>query len=809
MTGRSFDVDELLQLLGAVRDEHITPEQVARLENIISQDSEARRFYLRFLTIHGLLEQAAVAMPVEEGAVLPAKTTARPEKRSWAHRYWPIAAVAAAVMIAVSTWWLLSTPSDNKNREERIALAWRVTPTSNARFEHLTPNSLRLERGEVRIEAVKAEPEPGQVANEFAPMTVATPAGKVTVDGSDFLVGAHDAGHLPMKGAREMKQLTRVLVLAGMATLINQHGSITGESNSLLAAEPGQAPAKEMVLANTGFAVDMYRQLAKQEGGKNLFFSPYSISIALAMAAEGARGETAAEMGNVLHFPRTARRIGDDAQLIPWQTALIHTGLAQISRDLARLPKQQAEPFVLRIANALWAERTYPFRPQFLKTLNDSYGTGAAFPCDFVNDFERERVRINTWVADQTNQRIENLLPADAVTKLTRMVLTNAIYFKGDWVQQFAKRSTRPEDFTTLAGTRVKTPMMSGQFKHARFAYVGAGDPSESLEQGKADHFRLVELPYKGGLAMVLIAPDNVRGLPRLEAQLTTDNLDKWLGRLRAEEKVEIRMPRFKLTSGYELPNALRQLGMMRAFRMPGPDGADFSGMSDSQDLYISGVHHKAFVAVNEEGTEAAAATGVAIALGGPPKLPPTFAGDRPFLFLIRDPASKTILFMGRITDATGIANHDRTEAQERGLKIARTTPTKHPLHQRLKNAAGVAVIRLHRDPNGIRLDSDSAGRLILPCRVALSLKGTLKTDSVATLTIAKQVQESESGQEFLNFFNKSASAVLAVYQREGGQWVVTDIIEIDEEARLIASNLFSIPIDRLSALVRSPGKDE
>lgn len=810
MTGRAFDNDELFELLGAVRDEQITPAQVAKLEEIISQNSEARRQYLRFLTIHGLLEQAAVAIPADPAALTmlepPAPLPLRGKRRL---QLWPITAAAAALLTAVTAWWLLSNDQDEGKIVQppaRLVSTWKVTPTGQARFEQLTPTSLKLEHGEVRIEAIQVEAQGQDAPQEAMSMTVATPAGKVTVDGSDFLVGAHELVQSQEKG-EGMKHFTRVLVLAGIATLINPHGSITGEADNLLAAQADQAPAKHAVEANAGLAIDLYRQLKKQKPGPNLFFSPYSISLALAMTAEGARGQTAAEMGKVLHFPDIARRVGDDAQLIPWQTALIHSGFAQLSRNLAGTPKKDTDRHELRIANALWGDQRYPFRQQFVESLKGAYDVGAVQPCDFIGNSEKERQRINGWVADQTNKRIENLLPPGSVNELTRLVLTNAIYFKADWLQKFDKRSTKPADFFTLAGGRVKTPMMSGTFEKARFAFIGTGDARKSLVTGTADNLRLVELPYKGGLSMVLIAPDSVGGLPKLEAKLTTDNLAKWLGRLRAEDKVEVALPRFKFLTEYRLVDALKQLGMVRAFLPPGPDGADFSGMSQSgnRELYIGGVYHKAFVAVNEEGTEAAAATGVTGLLGAPPKPPPQFIGNRPFLFLIRDPASGTILFMGRITDPTGVANNDRSERQEAGIKLARTAPTKHPLYQRLKDAAGVAIIRAYRHPSGnMELKGDASGRTLLQCHIALPLKGELKADTLPWLAIERKVEESEAGQAFGDFFSKSFGqvAVLAVYERQGNQFVIQETIELEEEPQLIVAALYSIPTEKLTKII-------
>ena len=796
MSDRPFDEDELLELLGAVRDEQITSEQLARLEAILIHSAEARTYYLRFMAIHGLLEQSTIAFPVPQEAA-PASTTPPMPSRP----VWPIVLAGMAIAIAVGVgfvvWWAISGPTGEGTPPGNLpTIAWTPTPIGNAKFEKTGPNTLRLDRGEVRIET--------QGNAGHAPIVVETPAGKVSITGSDVLVGAYEVTDSEKKGENQMMHFTRVLVLTGMVTLINQHGSITGEANTLLATEPGRAPAKLVVEANTEFGLDLYRQLVKQQEEKNLFFSPYSISIALAMASEGARGKTADEFGNVLHFPKEARRIGADAQTIPWQTAMIHTGLAQVSRDLVGQAKKDAGGFDLRIANAFWAEQTYPFDPRFVKTLNDSYGTGGAFPCDFAAKSEAERQRINRWVENNTNQRIKDLMPAGSVGPLTRMVLTNAIYFKGDWVQKFDKRQTKPGNFTTITGKSVKAPMMSSKFDRVNFAFIGKGDPTQSLKTGVMGNFRLVELPYKGGLSMVLIAPDNVRGLPALEANLTAQTLRAWLSKLRAEEDVKVTLPRFKFTSDNELSELLKRLGLVRAFETPGENGADFSGMvqGGKRDLTVSGVHHKAFVAVNEEGTEAAAATGIGLKGGGPPKLPPQFVADRPFIFLIRDPKSGTVLFMGRVTDASGVANTDRSESDEAGLKQARETPTKHALYQPLKDAAGVAIIRAQRD----RVDVDGMGGMVLKCRAVLNLKGEIKTGTISSILFGKNVMESEAGREFCDFFNPTYGTytVVVPYRRDANRLVVDRVIDADEQALLLLSNIYGIPVDRLTSAVKT-----
>ncbi len=490
-----------------------------------------------------------------------------------------------------------------------------------------------------------------------------------------------------------------------------------------------------VVKSNSEFALDLYARLKGENAGKNLFFSPYSVSSALAMVAEGARGETAEQMGKVLRFPEAARRGGDDAKLLPWDMAQVHTGLAALNdhfragsrgapkavrekiealrkelqaanrsaADLLRARKfaeqekaarksqaiaaglnklqSQYGQYELRVANALWGEKSYPFKQPYIDTIHKYYRTGGLFPVDFRNDYEGARKRINGWVEEQTANRIKDLIPANAVDeetkKLMRLVLTNAIYFKGEWAEVFAEGQTKDEDFTLAGGRKVRAPLMHrGGMGSARYAaFRGDGsffDTPARVPRGKVDEktvypdergFTMLELPYKGGeVAMLVILPRSTDGLEALEKKLTAENLTAWVGKLR-QRGVHVYLPKFKVETKYDLGKTLQGMGMVRAFNDPrAADGAQFDGMSQSQDpaqkLYVSKVLHKAFVEVNEKGTEAAAATAVMMAMpksAAPVSVPftPTFRADRPFLFLIRDRQSGSILFLGRMVNPT------------------------------------------------------------------------------------------------------------------------------------------------------------
>jgi serine protease inhibitor len=434
-----------------------------------------------------------------------------------------------------------------------------------------------------------------------------------------------------------------------------------------------KAQMKEITSANGDFAIDLYRQLAKQPEyrDKNLFFSPYSIFCALAMTAEGARGETAAQMGSVLHFPETARHIGGDAKSIPWNTSMIHVGVAALDeRFMSDTAKKQ---YALRVANALWIEKTYPIQQSYADTIQRFY-RGGVFPVDFIDRSESERQKINAWIEEQTNKHIKDMIPPRGVNENTRLVLTNAIYFKGDWLESFVENRTKEDRFTTTAGKDMRVAMMLGPGMRAvRYgAFQADGSffktpatvsrkSTQSLYPDK-DGFLMIELPYKGGdLSMVVILPQDIGGLDRLEKSLSNANFQSWCGKLE-KRPVHVYLPKFKLKTDYGLSRALVSLGMTRAFVDPTrPNGAQFDGMCTSQNprqkFSITDVLHKAFVEVNEKGTEAAAATVVAhaVPVSVRPTEPftPTFRANKPFVFIIRDVKTGIILFLGRMTNPT------------------------------------------------------------------------------------------------------------------------------------------------------------
>jgi serpin B len=385
---------------------------------------------------------------------------------------------------------------------------------------------------------------------------------------------------------------------------------------SRMDGKEAKAPAdtKAVVKGNTEFALALYRQLRGQKG--NLFISPYSISTALAMTYAGARGQTAEEMARALNFPSGHQRL--------------HTAFAKLLVDLNGDGKKRG--YQLSVANALWGQKNFGFLPDFLNLTRDSYGAGLN-EVDFQGATEEARKTINAWVEKQTQDKIKDLLQPGVLNASTCLVLTNAIYFKGFWDSQFNKKATQQRPFHLQGGESVKVPLM---YQKGKFRYLDGGD------------FQALELPYQGkDLSMVILLPKKADGLAALEEKLTASNLAGWLGRLHRDE-VHVTLPRFKMIREFRLRGALAALGMRRAFA---PGQADFTGMSGSgRKLFVSEVIHKAFVDVNEEGTEAAAATAVIVKKEAAAE-PTVFRADHPFLFLIQDLRTGSVLFLGRLTN--------------------------------------------------------------------------------------------------------------------------------------------------------------
>jgi serpin B len=390
--------------------------------------------------------------------------------------------------------------------------------------------------------------------------------------------------------------------------------------------------------ATNELAVDLHRQLAT--GNENLCVSPYSIENALAMTFAGADGGTRSEMARVLHFP-------SDASAVAPSFASLQHSLEEMSTKTAEMVKKSrefggpSEPITLNIANRLFAQKDYDFRQNFLSLVNQNYG--AAFePLDFTADPKAATQHINKWVADQTRDKIRDLIPADALNKLTRLVLANALYLKAPWADPFSDKTTQPEPFHVRSGAPVDVPMMR---KTARFGYA------------KREGFTAVSLPYAGDdLQFLILLPQEVNGLHTLESKLTADLLAQCT-KLEAQD-VDLHLPKFKLEPPtVALAEYLQALGMKSAFDIP-QGSANFDKMAPRKPndyLHISNVFHKTFIALDEKGTEAAAATAVVMmrATGmARPKPPPIEVNvDCPFVYAIQHVPSGVCLFLGRVTN--------------------------------------------------------------------------------------------------------------------------------------------------------------
>ena len=378
-----------------------------------------------------------------------------------------------------------------------------------------------------------------------------------------------------------------------------------------------KADMQSMVEGNRAFALDLYGELKGGEG--NLFFSPHSISTAFAMTYAGARGNTAVQMAEVLHFSLEQERL--------------HPAFASIDKALGKMEKQGN--IELTTANSLWPQRGFPLLEEYLSLVRKHYGVSIT-PVDYAKAREKARQMINAWVEAKTKKKIKNLLQPGVLDALTRLVLVNAIYFKGRWANPFKKSLTEDRPFWLRPGRSVEVPMMT-QKKEFRY--------------GEHDRVQILELSYAGDeISMLVLLPKKVDGLKDLESVLTKENLTKWKATM-DEREVRVYFPRFKVTSRFRLDSTLGALGMTDAFDAA---KADFSGMDGRKHgLFIGAAVHQAFVEVNEQGTEAAASTGISFGLTSMPPPPLIFRADHPFVFLIWDNQRGTILFMGRVVDPT------------------------------------------------------------------------------------------------------------------------------------------------------------
>jgi len=366
---------------------------------------------------------------------------------------------------------------------------------------------------------------------------------------------------------------------------------------------------QEVVNANNQFALDLYSKLNEDEDG-NIFYSPYSIFSSLAMTYEGAKGQTAEEMELVLHYP-------DKNILRPNYAALFNN----INRERTK--------YELRSPNALWTQNDFPFNEDYIKNIENFYG-GKATNVDFVSEPEKSRQIINDYIAEQTKDKIKEVLPPGSIDSMTSLVITNGIYFKGAWVWQFDESKTSEQNFTIDPGNVVQTPMME----------ISGGS---SLNYASLEDLELLELPFRGTqISMMILLPKS--NLSVIEPSLTAEKLIEYKNQMSMKEYGNVFFPKFEFDSKFFMKEVLSSLGMPNAFG----ESANFSGISSTGNLFIKDVIHQAYIKVDERGTVAAASTTTIMSLGLNDSV---FRADHPFIFIIQDNQTGNILFMGRVTD--------------------------------------------------------------------------------------------------------------------------------------------------------------
>ncbi len=415
--------------------------------------------------------------------------------------------------------------------------------------------------------------------------------------------------------------LTSALSFLIMISLIGCTGPVSAEvlksdKDRIKSPEVDGSGMASLIEGNSQFAFELYQSL--MEPGENLFYSPYSISLALAMTYGGASGKTEKQMADTLHY-------------LLDQNAL-HPAFNGLDQELAKRGEknEDSEGFQLNIANSIWGQRDYEFLDSYLDLLAENYGAGLRV-LDFINNPEGSREAINDWVSEQTEGRIKDLIPEGGIDPLTRLVLTNAIYFNAAWATPFDEDSTREGEFYLSDGTGVPVPMMN---------------QVENMGYAESGNHLAVELPYDGNELSMVIITGGKNSESTFSEDLDWEHIKELLSGLE-KTNVNLTMPKFEIESEFGLKETLVNMGL----EVPFTSQADFSKMSGDNDLLIQDVVHKAFVSVDEAGTEAAAATGVMVGIVSVPHDPVTVTIDNPFTFLIRDIETGALLFVGHVAN--------------------------------------------------------------------------------------------------------------------------------------------------------------
>ena len=375
---------------------------------------------------------------------------------------------------------------------------------------------------------------------------------------------------------------------------------------------------KILAEGNNRFTFDLYPFLQPKDN--NFFYSPYSISSILAMAMAGARGDTAIQMADVLHITLAIEQI-------PPTFNNIEMELLSYAKDPGGSNK---EGFILNVANSIWGQENRPFQNEYLDILSEDYGAGV-YLVDFINQPDESRQAINEWVSQQTQEKIQDLFSPESITPMTRLVLANAIYFKAGWLYPFNPELTKSDYFFLLVGGQTSVSMMHN---------------TETYAYKRTARYEVIELPYQGGGESMIIIMPIVEEFPNIEKELNASTLKEITGDLKPQ-KIDLTMPQFSLRSSFALRDVLIEMGMLNAFA---PLGANFSGIDGTRDLYIDKLEHKTLINVDENGTEAAAASGAAVGITAAdenPSIPLVI--NHPFIFVIQDHETGLILFIGRV----------------------------------------------------------------------------------------------------------------------------------------------------------------
>lgn len=414
-----------------------------------------------------------------------------------------------------------------------------------------------------------------------------------------------------MEAMNKKSLLAITFVIAVVLTTFFISLDTESEAMVLNDSEATQSNLNELVEANNEFALDLYREIDKE--GENTFFSPYSVSAALSMTYEGADGETAKEMRKVLHLPEN-----DTARTSSF--ARLHN-LFNLNKD-----------YELKTANALWPQENYPFLDTYLRTNKEYYGAKIE-KLDYTDKESREEARekINNWVEDKTEGKIKKLIKKSTLTSYTRLVLTNAIYYKADWLEEFDKELTNKDPFYTSPEEKTNVSMMTH-------------DGPKKFNYTETQNLKALELPYKGNTSMVIFLPKERFGLQEIKNNLSLEKINE-IEQNMSRKEINVFLPKFEFKKDYSLKENLKNMGIQKAFT----EGADFSKMTGSRDLFISSVDHKSYIKVNEEGTEAAAATSVVMERTS--AITKDFKANHPFLFMIKEDKTDSILFMGKLED--------------------------------------------------------------------------------------------------------------------------------------------------------------